>query len=131
MERFLTFFIRSVDDRVKDRIDNTVALGFIHGLISQLHQYICVCRVFRVLNLLMGLTSMPVPVFMLATFLGMVPVLLILTYTGSQLGDIETFSMAAIFTPGVILSLVLLASFPFLARAIVELTRRLVARKTN
>ena len=79
---------------------------------------------FWSLNLLMGLTSMRVPVFMLATLCGMVPVLLILTYTGSQLGDIETFSMAAIFTPGLILSLTLLASFPFLAKAIVGFSRR-------
>ena len=84
---------------------------------------------FGVLNLLMGLTSMPVPVFMLASLFGMVPVFLILTYTGSQLGDIETFSMAAVFTPGVILSLALLASFPFLARAIVGIIRRLTIKK--
>ena len=84
---------------------------------------------FGLLNLLMGLTSMPVPVFMLATLFGMVPVLLILTYTGSQLGDIETFSVAAVFTPGVILSLVLLASFPFLAKAIVGMIRRITVKK--
>ena len=86
---------------------------------------------FWVLNLLMGLTSMRVSVFMLATLTGMVPVMLILTYTGSQLGDIETFSMAAIFTPGLILSLALLASFPFLAKAIVGYTRRLRAGQTS
>ena len=86
---------------------------------------------FWVLNLLIGLTSMRVSVFMLATLFGMVPVLLILTYTGSQLGDIETFSMAAIFTPGVILSLTLLASFPLLAKAIVGIARRLASYKAN
>ena len=86
---------------------------------------------FWVLNLLMGLTSMRVSVFMLARLTGMVPVMLILTYTGSQLGDIETFSMAAIFTPGLILSLALLASFPFLAKAIVGYTRRLRAGQTS
>ncbi len=86
---------------------------------------------FWSLNLLMGLTSMRVPVFMLATLLGMVPVLLILAYTGSQLGDIETFSMAAIFTPGLILALTLLASFPFLAKAIVALSRRFAKTDSN
>jgi len=65
-----------------------------------------------------------VPVFMLATFLGMVPVTLILSYAGSQLGQVESFSVAAIFTPGMILSLCLLATFPFLAKGIVKLTRR-------
>jgi uncharacterized membrane protein YdjX (TVP38/TMEM64 family) len=70
------------------------------------------------------MTSMRVSVFFTATLCGMVPITLILVYTGSQLGDIETFSMAAIFTPGLILSLCLLATFPFLARAIVRITRR-------
>jgi len=79
---------------------------------------------FWLLNLVMGLTSMKVPVFMLATLLGMVPILLILVYTGNQLGGIESFSFAAIFTPDLILALVLLASFPFLAKAIVGMMRR-------
>ncbi len=80
---------------------------------------------FWLLNLLVGLTSMRASVFFVATLCGMVPITLILVYTGSQLGNIETFSMAAIFTPGLILSLGLLAAFPFLARAIVRFTRRL------
>ncbi len=79
---------------------------------------------FWLLNLLMGMTSLRVSVFFIATLCGMVPITLILVYTGSQLGDIETFSMAAIFTPGLILSLCLLATFTFLARAIVRFTRR-------
>ena len=79
---------------------------------------------FWLLNLLVGMTSMQVTVFFVATLCGMVPITLILVYTGSQLGDIETFSLAAIFTPGLILSLCLLAAFPFLARAMVRFTRR-------
>jgi len=79
---------------------------------------------FWLLNLLVGMTSMQATVFFVATLCGMVPITLILVYTGSQLGDIETFSLSAIFTPGLILSLFLLAAFPFLARAIVRFTRR-------
>ncbi len=79
---------------------------------------------FWLLNLVVGLTVMRVPVFMLATLLGMVPVTLILSYAGSQLGQVDSFSVAAIFTPGMILSLCLLATFPFLAKGIVRLTRR-------
>jgi len=84
---------------------------------------------FGVLNLLVGLTSMRVPVFMLATLCGMVPVLLILSYTGSQLGQMDSFTLASVFTPGLILALTLLGSFPFLAKAIVGITRRLATRK--
>ena len=86
---------------------------------------------FWVLNLLAGLTSMRVAVFMLSTFLGMIPVMLILAFAGSQLGNIEDFSMTAIFTPGLILSLALLASFPFIAKAIVALGRRLANKRTS
>jgi uncharacterized membrane protein YdjX (TVP38/TMEM64 family) len=79
---------------------------------------------FWSLNLLMGLTSMRVPVFMLATLCGMVPVMLILSYTGSQLGEIESFSLAAVFTPGLVTALSLLATFPILARVLVKLLRK-------
>jgi uncharacterized membrane protein YdjX (TVP38/TMEM64 family) len=75
------------------------------------------------LNLMMGLTTMRVSVFMLATLFGMVPVMLILSYTGNELGEIESFSVAAVFTPGLILALCLLASFPILARLLVRLLR--------
>ena len=84
---------------------------------------------FWLLNLVMGLTSMRVAVFALATFGGMIPVLLILSYAGSELGDIDSFSIAEIFTPGLILALVLLASFPLLARLLVRLTRRYLKKK--
>jgi len=86
---------------------------------------------FWLLNLLVGMTSMQVPVFFIATLCGMVPIIAILVYTGSQLGDIETFSLAAIFTPGLIFSLCLLAAFPFLARAIVRFTRRFANSNTD
>jgi uncharacterized membrane protein YdjX (TVP38/TMEM64 family) len=79
---------------------------------------------FGLLNLIMGLTSMRVPVFMLATCCGMIPVLLILTYTGDELGEIESFSFTEVFTPDLILALCLLASFPLLARLLVKLVRR-------
>jgi uncharacterized membrane protein YdjX (TVP38/TMEM64 family) len=84
---------------------------------------------FWLLNLLMGLTSMRVPVFMFATLCGMVPVMLILAYAGSELGDIESFSLAAVFTPDLILALTLLASFPLLARVLVRFTQRYAKSK--
>lgn len=75
------------------------------------------------LNLMMGLTTMRVPVFMTATILGMVPVMLILSYTGNELGEIESFSLAEVFTPGLILAMCLMASFPILARLLVRWLR--------
>ncbi len=81
---------------------------------------------FWLLNLLMGLTSMTVHVFMLATLFGMIPVMLILAYAGSELGEIDSFSMTAIFTPDLVLALGLLAAFPLLARTVVKLLRRYI-----
>jgi len=54
--------------------------------------------------------------------------LLILSYTGDELGDIRSFSIAEVFTPGLILALCLLASFPLLARALVKLVQRYANR---
>jgi len=79
---------------------------------------------FWLLNLLVGLTAMRVPVFLVATLCGMIPLTLILAYTGDQLGEIESFTLAAIFSPGLILALCLLATFPFLAKAVVGIARR-------
>jgi len=84
---------------------------------------------FWLLNWLMALTSMTVPVFMLATFLGMMPVLMIFAYTGNELGNIESFSLSAVLTPGLILALCLLASFPLMARLLLKLIRRYVNNK--
>ena len=84
---------------------------------------------FWLLNLVIGLTSMRVPVFMLATLTGMVPVVFILAYTGSELGDIDSFSVSAVFTPGLIVALALLATFPFMARFLVKQARRYINRE--
>lgn len=84
---------------------------------------------FWLLNWLMALTSMSVPVFMLATLCGMVPVLLIFAYTGNELGNIESFSLSAVLTPGLILALCLLATFPLLARLLLTLVRRFVSKR--
>jgi len=86
---------------------------------------------FALLNVLVGLTSMRAPIFFISTLAGMIPILMVLTYTGSQIGNIESFSFSAILTPGLILSLCLLAAFPFLARAIVRLTRRIANSNTE
>ena len=83
---------------------------------------------FWLLNLVMGLTTMPVLVFMLATFCGMIPVLLIFAYAGNQLGNIDSFSMAEVFTPGLILALCLMASFPLLAKVLVGVLRARINR---
>ena len=83
---------------------------------------------FWLLNLLSGVTALRVYPFFFATLLGMFPVVVILVNFGAQLGAVETFSLAALFTPGLLLSLTLLAATPFLARGLVALLRQARAR---
>jgi len=83
---------------------------------------------FWLLNLLVGLTSIGVARFFVATLLGMLPVTLILVHFGTQLSTIDRFSVTEIFTPGLLLSLALLAVMPFVARQAVRLIRRRLSR---
>ena len=79
---------------------------------------------FWLLNLLMGLTPMRIGQFMLATLVGMVPVTLVLTHVGSQLGAIQSFTVEEIFTPGLVLSLTALAALPFIMRWLLAMLKR-------
>ena len=66
---------------------------------------------------------------LLATFFGMIPVLVIFSYAGAELGDIDSFSFAEFFTPGLILALCLMASFPLLAKVLVKLVQRYISNR--
>ena len=79
---------------------------------------------FWLLSLLAGVTPIGITRYFIATLLGMLPVILILVNFGAELGAVEQFSLAAIFTPGLLLSLTLLAAMPLLARGIIVLLRR-------
>ena len=84
---------------------------------------------FWLLSLLCGVTELGSYKFFFASFLGMLPVTFVLANFGAQLGAVQTFSMAAIFTPKLVLSLTLLAMMPLVARGIVALARRLFFAK--
>jgi uncharacterized membrane protein YdjX (TVP38/TMEM64 family) len=71
---------------------------------------------FGILNLLMGMTPIRFSHFFLATFLGMMPAVLILAYVGSRLGGVQSFTVGNIFTPDLVLALTLLATLPLLVR---------------
>jgi len=82
---------------------------------------------YWLINLTLGITAVRIPLFMLTTFFGMAPITLIICYAGSQLGNIEEFSAATVFTPGLILAMCLLAVFPFLAKALLKLVQKLLS----
>ncbi len=71
---------------------------------------------FWLLNLLLGLTSMSVRKFLLVTCAGMVPITAMLTYTGGKIGEIDTFSFKALFSPELLAVTCLLAVFPYAVR---------------
>lgn len=84
---------------------------------------------FWLINLLMGLTSLKARTYFWVSQLGMLPATLVYVNAGAELAAIEEVSPAGILTPGLILSFVLLASLPFIAKAIVGfMTRRKVYR---
>ena len=71
---------------------------------------------FFVINLVMGLTAMRVWTFAWVSQLGMLPGTAVYVNAGVQLGLIEELSFRGILTPPLIVSFVLLGSFPWLAR---------------
>ncbi|RMF16851.1 MAG: pyridine nucleotide-disulfide oxidoreductase [Gammaproteobacteria bacterium] len=73
---------------------------------------------FFMINLAMGLTPIRTRTFFWVSQLGMLPGTLVYVNAGTQLGQIETLS--GLLSPALIGSFVLLAVFPFLARAIMS-----------
>jgi pyruvate/2-oxoglutarate dehydrogenase complex dihydrolipoamide dehydrogenase (E3) component/uncharacterized membrane protein YdjX (TVP38/TMEM64 family) len=86
---------------------------------------------FFLVNLLMGLTAIPLGTFAWASFLGMVPATLLYVNAGTRLATIA--HPADVATPAVIGSLVALGIFPWIARALMQALRRrrLYARWTR
>lgn len=77
---------------------------------------------FFVINLAMGLTAMRLPVFYLASQLGMLAGTLVYVNAGTQLSQVR--DMSGIVSPSLIASFVLLGVFPLLARLAMNGVRR-------
>lgn len=77
---------------------------------------------FFVINILMGLTRMPLRTFYWVSQLGMLPGTLVYVNAGTQLGKVQ--STAEILSPALVGSLVLLALFPWLAKALVDYVKQ-------
>lgn len=79
---------------------------------------------FFLINLLMGLTPIRVITFFLVSQLGMLPGTIVYVLAGTQISQVSEFSASAILTPGLIGSFVLLGTFPWLAKALVNFIKR-------
>lgn len=75
---------------------------------------------FFVVNLLMALTPISTRAFFFVSQLGMLAGTMVYVNAGKQLATID--SVGSILSPAIIASFVLLASFPFIARAIMRRT---------
>ncbi len=77
---------------------------------------------FFAINLVMGLTRMPLWKFYLVSQIGMLPGTMVYVNAGKQIADIE--SLSGILSPGLILSFVLLGIFPLLVKKIIQFVRK-------
>jgi len=74
---------------------------------------------FWLINLVVGLTRMPINTFYWVSQVGMLPGTIVYVNAGKELGQIS--SLAGIVSPGLILSFVLLGLFPIAAKKLLSL----------
>ncbi|MGC2062892.1 MAG: TVP38/TMEM64 family protein [Thermodesulfovibrionales bacterium] len=77
---------------------------------------------FWLINLVMGLTKMPLPRFFWVSQLGMLPGTIMYVNAGKELAKIETVS--GILSPGLIISFVVLGIFPIATKKIISLYQK-------
>ena len=76
---------------------------------------------FFLINLAMGLTPIKTSHYILASWLGMLPATIVYVNAGTQLARLD--SLSGILSPPLLLSFLLLAAFPYLARGFLQLLR--------
>lgn len=79
---------------------------------------------FWIINLVMGVTSMRAFTFYLVSQVGMLAGTAVYVNAGTELGAVAEFTIVGILSWPLILSFVLLAVFPFIARIILSLIQR-------
>jgi uncharacterized membrane protein YdjX (TVP38/TMEM64 family) len=77
---------------------------------------------FWLINLLMGLTKMPLRRFYWVSQVGMLPATIVYVNAGKELAKIE--SLSGILSPGLIISFAVLGIFPIAAKKIISLYKR-------
>lgn len=73
---------------------------------------------FFIINLVMGLTKIPLKTYYWVSQLGMLPATIVYVNAGKELGKID--SLSGILSPGLILSFVLLGIFPIATKKILD-----------
>jgi uncharacterized membrane protein YdjX (TVP38/TMEM64 family) len=73
---------------------------------------------FWLINLVMGLTKMPLRTFYWVSQVGMLPVTIVYVNAGRELGKLD--SLSGILSPGLILSFVILGLFPLITKKLLS-----------
>ena len=76
---------------------------------------------FWMINLVMGLTKMPLPKFYWVSQIGMLPGTMVFVNAGKELGKID--SLKGILSPGLIISFALIGIFPIVIKKLLALYR--------
>lgn len=76
---------------------------------------------FFIVNLLMGLTPIPVATYFIISQIGMLPGTAVYVFAGIQLAELDSF--AGIMSPGIIAAFTLLAIFPLIIKKLLQLHR--------
>lgn len=77
---------------------------------------------FFVINLVMGLTSIPLRTFFWVSQLGMLPGTIVYVNAGKELAKID--SLSGILSPGLLLSFILLGLLPIITKKLLRLLRQ-------
>lgn len=97
------------------------------GIADEGHFYLFSLRLipvipFFVINMVMGVTRMPLAVFAWVSMLGMLPGTFVFVNAGSQLARLD--SVAGLFSPGLLISFALLGIFPLVVKRVLSLFRQ-------
>ncbi len=84
---------------------------------------------FFVINLVMGLTRMPLRTFFWVSQLGMLPGTMVYVNAGKELGKID--SAAGILSPTLLISFAILGIFPLMAKKTMEFTKKKIISNTS
>ena len=76
---------------------------------------------FFAINLLMGLTSIRTSTYAIASFIGMAPGTMVFINAGTQFGKLT--SLDSLLSPQLLISFLLLAVFPYIARYLLKLIK--------
>lgn len=82
---------------------------------------------FFVVNVVMGLTRIPLKIFWIVSQIGMLPGTMAYVYAGSRVPDLQTLSeqgIRGLLSPGLLLALTILGLLPLLLRRLIQFLRR-------